>query len=107
MSGVRSGIVHESASASGASSMATHASGRSRSNPSIPAVSRPRSFSVVNAKLLSASRSIPATRFMLRSSMGSGVGTAIDSGIEAAEERPPEIDTRLEQEQHRALGLRS
>ena len=51
-------------------------SGRSRSNPSIPAVSSPRSFSVVNAKLLSASRSIPATRFMLRSSRDSGVGTA-------------------------------
>ena len=34
-------------------------------------------------------------------------GHGDDSGIEAAEERPPEIDTRLEQEQHRSLGLRS
>ena len=30
-----------------------------------------------------------------------------DSGVEAAEERPPEIDSRLEQQQHRSLGLRS
>ena len=34
-------------------------------------------------------------------------GHGDDSGIEAAEERPPEIDSRLEQEQHRPLGLRS
>ena len=30
-----------------------------------------------------------------------------DSGVEAAEERPPEVDARLEQQQHRAVGLRS
>ena len=77
VSAVMCGIVHESASASGDSSMATHWIGRARPSPSMPAASRSRSFAVVSARLLSASRSIPATRFMLRSSWGSGAGTAM------------------------------